>query len=246
MNEYFSATYSDARAKFLSACLDVKATVRSYQNPERGSAGESLFTDTTWIGPDNAPNVVVVTSSTHGVEGFAGSAVQVPNRPSDEPAVPCRPGSVGRNRDPLRAPSREPTREPVAATEPGRRPIDSLRWGRGLVVDVHAPWSLSGYARSVDLRARRARDPAAAPWPVWVAPRFADDWPERWGAGNPCRPEGSAPRARTSFHIDDRERSPGGQRPTLGPVSRVRSGRKRFGNETRRFSAPGHGEVALV
>ena len=77
MSSYFSATYSDARAKFLSACLDVKATVRSYENPERGPAGESLFTDATWIGPDNAPNVVVVTSSTHGVEGFAGSAIQI-------------------------------------------------------------------------------------------------------------------------------------------------------------------------
>ena len=77
MSSYFSATYSDARAKFLSACLDVKATVRSYENPERGPAGESLFTDATWIGPDNAPNVVVVPSSTHGVEGFAGSAIQI-------------------------------------------------------------------------------------------------------------------------------------------------------------------------
>ena len=76
MSSYFSATYSDARAKFLSACLDVEATVRSYENPERGPAGESLFTDATWIGSDNAPNVVVVTSSTHGVEGFAGSAIQ--------------------------------------------------------------------------------------------------------------------------------------------------------------------------
>ena len=77
MKDYFSATYSDARAQFLSACLDAKATVKSYQNPRRGPAGESLFTDTTWIGPDGATNVVVVTSSTHGVEGFAGSAIQI-------------------------------------------------------------------------------------------------------------------------------------------------------------------------
>ena len=77
MKSYFSATYSDARAQFLSACLDARATVKSYQNPRRGPAGESLFTDTTWIGPDNATNVIVVTSSTHGVEGFAGSAIQI-------------------------------------------------------------------------------------------------------------------------------------------------------------------------
>ena len=28
MKDYFSATYSDARAQFLSACLDAKATVK--------------------------------------------------------------------------------------------------------------------------------------------------------------------------------------------------------------------------
>ena len=77
MKNYFSATYSDARGQFLSACIDAKATVKSYRNPQRGPAGESLFTDTTWIGPANATNVIVVTSSTHGVEGFAGSAIQI-------------------------------------------------------------------------------------------------------------------------------------------------------------------------
>lgn len=77
MRDYFSATYSDARGKFLSACLDANTTVNSYQNPQRGPVGESLFTDTTWIGPTSAKHVVVVTSSTHGVEGFAGSAIQV-------------------------------------------------------------------------------------------------------------------------------------------------------------------------
>ena len=77
MKSYFSTTYSDARAQFLSACLEANSNVKSYKTPETGPAGESLFTDTTWVGADDASNVVVVTSSTHGVEGFAGSAIQI-------------------------------------------------------------------------------------------------------------------------------------------------------------------------
>ncbi|MFT5115615.1 MAG: hypothetical protein ACI8P9_004966 [Parasphingorhabdus sp.] len=77
MNDYFSAMYSDARANFLSACIDNELPVQSFQNPLRGPSGESLYTDVTRIGSKTASRVVVVTSSTHGVEGFAGSAIQV-------------------------------------------------------------------------------------------------------------------------------------------------------------------------
>ena len=77
VEDHYPATYSDARAKFLSACLDSGLGVRSYRNPEKGPDGESLFADAVWIGDADAENVVVVTSSTHGVEGFAGSGIQV-------------------------------------------------------------------------------------------------------------------------------------------------------------------------
>ena len=71
IDDYFSASYSDARATFLSACLDAELRVKSYRNPNKGPEGESLFMDVTWIGPETAKRVVVVTSATHGVEGFA-------------------------------------------------------------------------------------------------------------------------------------------------------------------------------
>ena len=77
IDDYFSASYSDARANFLSACLDAGQRVKSYRNPNKGPIGESLFMDVTWVGPEAARRVVVVTSATHGVEGFAGSGIQV-------------------------------------------------------------------------------------------------------------------------------------------------------------------------
>ena len=74
---YFPATYSDGRARFLSACLDAGVPVASYRNPHAGPQGEALFTDAALVGRADTENVVVVTSSTHGVEGFAGSGIQV-------------------------------------------------------------------------------------------------------------------------------------------------------------------------
>lgn len=87
IGEYFSATYSDARANFLSACLDAGVPVKSYRNPEKGPLGEALFMDAAWIGPQSARHVVVVTSATHGAEGFGGSGIQIGLlRDADAPA----------------------------------------------------------------------------------------------------------------------------------------------------------------
>ena len=77
VEDYFPATYSDGRARFLSACLDARVPVASYRNPHSGPQGEALYTDAALVGRADAENVVVVTSSTHGVEGFAGSGIQV-------------------------------------------------------------------------------------------------------------------------------------------------------------------------
>ncbi len=45
-------------------------------HPLHGPTGEELVADVVWIGPDDAPDVVLVVSGTHGVEGLAGSALQ--------------------------------------------------------------------------------------------------------------------------------------------------------------------------
>jgi len=42
----------------------------------RGPSGEPLTTDCYWLGDANARQLLVIISGTHGVEGFAGSAIQ--------------------------------------------------------------------------------------------------------------------------------------------------------------------------
>lgn len=74
----FSATYHEARRRFLEAASAAGAIdIRSYLNPNRGPAGEALGTDVAWVGPRDAKAMVVTISATHGVEGFLGSALQI-------------------------------------------------------------------------------------------------------------------------------------------------------------------------
>ena len=72
----FSATYGEARDKFLAACRHAGARPVSYDHPEHGPGGEALATDVAWLGPAEAERALVVISATHGVEGFCGSGVQ--------------------------------------------------------------------------------------------------------------------------------------------------------------------------
>ena len=69
----FSADYREARAKFLAAAEAAGVAVQSYRNPAAGPDGQPLYTDVARLGPAGAERVMVVASSTHGVEGFAGS-----------------------------------------------------------------------------------------------------------------------------------------------------------------------------
>jgi hypothetical protein len=74
---YFSATFSDARGRFLAACQKAGARVVSYDHPLHGPHGEALATDVAWLGDPTARRVLVVESGTHGVEGFSGAGIQV-------------------------------------------------------------------------------------------------------------------------------------------------------------------------
>ncbi len=74
----FPAHYFAARQAFLSA---LKQQVCAYQHepvlyPAQGIQGEALYTDIVWLGKQTAAQVLVLISATHGVEGFAGSAIQ--------------------------------------------------------------------------------------------------------------------------------------------------------------------------
>lgn len=73
----FARDYADARGRFLAIAARYGAPVRSYDNPNKGPNGEDLATDTIWLGARDAKKVMVLTSATHGVEGFCGSGCQV-------------------------------------------------------------------------------------------------------------------------------------------------------------------------
>lgn len=75
----FAQDYQNARHNFIDAlggvAMDHNHQALGYSG--QGPLGESLFTDTLWIGKKNAARVLVLISATHGVEGFAGSAIQI-------------------------------------------------------------------------------------------------------------------------------------------------------------------------
>jgi hypothetical protein len=73
---FFSDSYAQARSKFLAAACGAGAALSSHRSPAAGPAGESLHTDAAWLGPRDAERVLVTISSTHGAEGYCGSAIQ--------------------------------------------------------------------------------------------------------------------------------------------------------------------------
>jgi hypothetical protein len=76
--ECFSESYAEARAKFCSAAASQGGAIRSWFNPHaHGPNGEKLYLDTARFGPADAANMLVMISSTHGVEGHCGSGAQI-------------------------------------------------------------------------------------------------------------------------------------------------------------------------
>ena len=74
---YFSASYAEARTKFLGACGDHGIGVAESACPAPGPVGELLHTSVARIGPPDAERVLMACSGTHGVEGFCGSGAIV-------------------------------------------------------------------------------------------------------------------------------------------------------------------------
>ena len=74
---HFADDYADARARFLSAAAATSAAVVAYDHPLRGPGGERLAMDVAWLGSEDATVALILSSATHGVEGFCGSGCQV-------------------------------------------------------------------------------------------------------------------------------------------------------------------------
>ena len=74
----FSDTYASARQQFLKVAdtLPRPVFLQTLDYAGAGPHGETLATDVLWLGDQAARKVVVLLSAVHGVEGFAGSAIQ--------------------------------------------------------------------------------------------------------------------------------------------------------------------------
>ncbi len=75
---FFSQSYAEAREKFLRAAEDAGAQLLdSHPHPLKGPDGGALATDVAWLGPREAKKLLVLVSSTHGIEGYCGSGCQI-------------------------------------------------------------------------------------------------------------------------------------------------------------------------
>jgi len=75
---HFARSYADARAKFLAAARARDLALDSQELPAlRGVEGEVLAMDVAVLGERETESVLVLTSATHGIEGYCGSGAQV-------------------------------------------------------------------------------------------------------------------------------------------------------------------------
>lgn len=74
----FAASYAEARERFLGTATACGAVVERHLHPHaRGTQDESLSMDVALLGRPDAKAVLLLTSGTHGVEGFCGSGCQI-------------------------------------------------------------------------------------------------------------------------------------------------------------------------
>jgi hypothetical protein len=73
----FSPDYATARSKFQGVAKRAGAVVESLILDVRGPASEDLAIDIAYLGAENPRQVILHSSGIHGVEGFAGSAIQL-------------------------------------------------------------------------------------------------------------------------------------------------------------------------
>ena len=73
----FSASYAQARVKFLEAAATASLRIESFNHPLPGRDGEQLAIDVALDGDPQSERLLIVSSACHGVEGFCGSGVQV-------------------------------------------------------------------------------------------------------------------------------------------------------------------------
>ena len=76
-SRFFSTTYNQARQRFRAAASTLGAHQEAVEIGVEGPDGAPLTIDLAWLGPRDAQKIVVVSSGTHGIEGYMGSAAQL-------------------------------------------------------------------------------------------------------------------------------------------------------------------------
>lgn len=74
--DHYCESYAAARAAFLRAAEQRSANLSAHVLEARCADGLELSIDTAWLGPRAPARALVISSGTHGIEGFYGSAVQ--------------------------------------------------------------------------------------------------------------------------------------------------------------------------
>ena len=74
---YFSPNYTTARTQFRTAAEKAGGRLAALQLDAKGPKGEDLTIDIAWFGAEKPKRVLVHSSGLHGVEAFAGSAIQL-------------------------------------------------------------------------------------------------------------------------------------------------------------------------
>ena len=92
--KYFSPNYVTARAQFRNAVEKVGGRLSALQLDAKSPNGEDLTIDIAWFGAEKPKRALVHSSGLHGVEAFAGSAIQlqwldegIPSMPEDSALV---------------------------------------------------------------------------------------------------------------------------------------------------------------
>jgi hypothetical protein len=75
--DYFSKSYTIARSRFIAAACAAGARMDEVNVDAMGPSDAPLAIEIAWIGARLPSRVVIHSSGIHGVEGFAGSAVQL-------------------------------------------------------------------------------------------------------------------------------------------------------------------------
>src|SRR5216684_7611419 len=77
MQSCFSRDYFTARARFRDAVLRAGGSLTALAIAAKGPGDEELTIDIAWFGAESPKGVLVHSSGVHGVEAFAGAAIQV-------------------------------------------------------------------------------------------------------------------------------------------------------------------------